>query len=498
MRRQRIRPLALLLALLLAASGCMPSETEVMLPEERLTVTYQTMPYSRLEDLEQVREGINAIARAEIGREIELLTIDAQESFTAYPLWLSQGRRVDLMVLNFHNIQSYIQNGQLLPLDRLLEEYGGGIKNLIKTVDLASGATVDGSVYGLAIPVDTMGSGGGLWVPVRYLEDIGFDYDEERVYSAKELDELLARLKEKYPDKYPLGQLTSDVSFSTYSYFRGVENPFGVGGASGSLDMETGRVINFYAAEEYHSFLQQIRRWYELGYIYPDAAYTGLSNVELLQGGEILAIPSISHPGFFAEEQLGEPVVCLRLSRIHTTGGSPQGVFWVIPATCQDPEGAMRFLELMYTDKRIVNLFMWGKEGEHYRFLDETEGVITYPEGITQENALYFNPLGLYGDMRLAYALNDNTLKKRQERYTAQAAPIGPEYAGFLFDEAPVATEIRQVQEVLARYLPVLESGCVELEENYAAFLSALDAAGIRTVIAEKQRQLDLWMAGQT
>lgn len=157
----------------------------------------------------------------------------------------------------------------------------------------------------------------------------------------------------------------------------------------------------------------------------------------------------------------------------------------------------MKFLDLLYTDQRIINLLVWGEEGTDYRFLDQNEGVIAYPEGISQENAGYYNPLGLYGDMRMAYSLNDNTQKKLLEQYTSQATPIGPEYLGFVFDESPVAAEIWQIREVTARYLPVLEAGCVELEENYAAFLDALDEAGMETVIAEKQRQLDLWLAGQ-
>lgn len=50
-----------------------------------------------------------------------------------------------------------------------------------------------------------------------------------------------------------------------------------------------------------------------------------------------------------------------------------------------------------------------------------------------------------------------------------------------------------QVQEVLNRYFPILESGSVELETNYNNFIQELKTAGIEKVIAEKQRQLDAW-----
>lgn len=491
------RLVCLALAILLVISGCTEVSDEQPPSSDRLIVTYQTMPYSRLDGLGRVQNAVNAIAKEEAGVEVEFLTIDAQESFNTYPLWLNQGKRIDLMMLNYHNIQGYAKSGQLLPLDGLLEQHGGGIQTLMEECDLTSGTALDGSIYGLRVPADGNGLGGGLWIPIRYLEEAGFSFEEERIYSPEELEDLFARLKKRYPDKYPLGQLTSGGTFSTYSHFYGMQNPFGEGGTSGSLDTETGRVVNFYATEEYYAFLCQLRQWYRLGYIYPDAAYTGFSNVELMKSGEILSIPLISRPDMFTEETIGEPLACLRLSEICSTNGSPQGVFWAIPSTCGDPEGTMKFLDLLYTDQRIVNLLVWGEEGTDYRFLDEAEGVIVYPEGVSQENAAYYNPLGLYGDMRMAYSLNDNAQKKALEQYASQATPIGPEYIGFVFDESPVATEIWQIQEVLSRYLPVLEAGCVELDENYVSFLNALDDAGMEIVIAEKQRQMDLWLAGK-
>lgn len=157
----------------------------------------------------------------------------------------------------------------------------------------------------------------------------------------------------------------------------------------------------------------------------------------------------------------------------------------------------MSFLNLMYTDARIVNLLTWGEAGKDYLFLDEAEGVIVYPDGMTPETADFYSPLGLYGDTRQAYSLGSNELKKQQKKYYRSAKQLGRDYLGFLFDETPVSTDVWRIQQVLDRYLPVLECGCVELEENYAAFLSALREAGIETVIVEKQRQLDAWVAAQ-
>lgn len=478
--------------------GCGERNQEQEEHPDKVIVTYQTVTTSRLSGLLRIENAINEIAREEAGVEISFCTVDANDSFSIYPVWLSQGERIDLMVLNYQDIQSYIKNGQLMKLDSLLEQYGGGICELMDAGDnLTSGTMAGGSVYGIAVASEAGGYGGGLWVSKRCIEETGFRYDAEKIYTLDEVDDLLGRLKELYPDKYPLGQITSGNTFSAFNFFCGMQDSIGGGDISAIVDEATGRMINFYETEEYRMFLERMRKWFECDYIYPDAAYTGFSNIELMRSGDVLSIPLTSNPGIITAEDVGEEVVCLRLSEIVEVPNSSRGTFWVIPATCQNPENAMKFLNLMYTDARIVNLLTWGEEGRDYLFIDEEEGVISYPEGVTQDNADYNNPLGLYGDKRLAYSLGSNELKKQQENYRKSTKPLEQKYVGFFFDESSVSTEAWRVRQVLNRYLPVLECGCVDLEENYAAFLSALKEAGIETIIAERQHQLDMWLADQ-
>lgn len=493
------RRICLVMVLLLVLSGCDGKPKRGEEPSDPIIITYQTAAYSRLDGLDRIQYAINAIASEEIGVAVEFLTEDIQASFTDYPLWLNQGKRIDLMMLNYQDIQNYVKNGQLLALDDLIGQVGGGIQSIIDSgVDLTSGTTVDGRVYGLAVASDAgSGVGGGLWIARRYLDEAGFRYDADHIYTMEELNIIFARLKELHPNQYPLGQMTASHTFSTYMYFYGIDNPFGVGNVSGDIEIETGQVINFYETAEYREFLSWMRLWYSSGYIYPDAAYTGLSSIELMKNGDILSTSHVSQPGMFSAEEVGEELVCLMLSEVTQTNASSRGVFWVIPATCQDPVSAMKFLNLMYSDQRIVNLFVWGEEGRDYHFLDRNEGIISYPEGVAMETAEYYNPYGLYGDMRLAYSLNSNELKKQLEDYRAKTIRIGQEYTGFFFDETPVSSQAWQVRQVLKRYLPVLEAGCIELDKNYAAFLDALREAGIDAIITEKQRQLDEWMAHQ-
>lgn len=464
---------------------------------DHIIVTYNYIDGCRMDGLDRVTEKINEIAREEIGVEIELKLVNSVDAFDDYPLWLSQKETIDLMMLNFQDIIAYIDKDMMTPLDALLETDGRDILSMMaEGQKLSSGAVFDGQIYGLTNPVEFYGSGGGLWIPKRYLEELSFPYSSDHIYSMKELGALFGKLKERYPDSYPLGQLTSGNTFSTYTYYHG--NYLGAGSASGGgyiADADAHRLADFYESEEYKEFLATMRQWYEAGYIYPDNAFTDAWQHELFRAGIILSIPLTSSPGMFSEGNLGEAMVCLKTSKITYGPGASRGIFWTIPSTSAEPAAAMRFLNLMYTDARIVNLFQWGIEGEDYVVVDSKKGIISFPDGETEDTVTYMNMLGLYGNQKLAYTLATDASAEEKQAYSDMAEAVGWEYEGFNFDSSSVNVELSRVQEVLNRYLPALESGSVDLEQAYPEFIQELKNAGIDKIIATQQEQLDAWLS---
>lgn len=460
---------------------------------EHIVVTYNYIAGNQMNHLDQIVDKINEISRKKIGVEIELLPVNSQDVNKKYPLWLSQGKEIDLMVLNYQDITSYTDKGMLCPLNQLLHTSGNDIQEMINNGDaLGSGATIEKKIYGLNVPEVEYGSGGGIWIPERYLKNMSFQFKENHIYTVDELTTLFEELKGKYPDSYPLGQITSGNTFSTYSYYRERMETAASERNTGYVT-ENGTVLDFYETEEYYSFLQQMRKWYQEGYIYPDSSFTNSSAIDLLQEGIVLSIPLGSAPGMYSEESIGEKVVCLRTTKIVNAPSTANGTFWTIPSTSTNPESAMKFLNLMYTDPEIVNLLQWGIEGVDYKIIDEKKGRIICLGGPSGNKDCYYNPLGMYGNQKIAYSTDSDELIKEKKAYAALSENVGEEYADFTFLIGPVSVELMQVQEVLNRYFPILESGSVELETNYNNFIQELKTAGIEKVIAEKQRQLDAW-----
>lgn len=460
---------------------------------ENISMTFMTMAGGNTQGLAEVEEAINEISRDAIGVEIELQVYDALESTTLAPVWLSQGRDADLMVLIYADMTSCVNAGYLLPLDTLMEQYGQGILALrAQNLNVTGGNVINGKLYGVNPLSPARGHGGGLWIPTRYLREAGLDYERDRIYTMEELDALLARLKALYPDSYPLGQITAGRTFSSFQLFYGNGVWLSVGDSSNSGVIAPGddRLVNLYETQEYRQFLGWLRRWYEAGYICPDAAITTSSDIELLHGGIVLSIPGSSVPGLYTRDMVGEDVVCLRTSAVvQGADNSSSIIHWVIPANCDAPRAAMKFLNLMYTDARIVNIFAWGMEGRDYVITDREAGLIE-----CTDEPQYVNTLGLYGNTALRYELAEDKLHEEQLEYNKSAVPVGMQYMDFDFDASALTAERNLVEQVLSRYLPVLESGSVDIDTVYPEFIADLKAAGIDKIIAEKQRQLDAFL----
>ena len=172
-------------------------------------------------------------------------------------------------------------------------------------------------------------------------------------------------------------------------------------------------------------------------------------------------------------------------------------VVWMISSTTKVPEASMKFLNLVYSDADVLNMILWGIEGEDYVKVDDHH--VRYPDGKTADTVGYTAALcsGLMGSESLQYqaeGLNwaDIEFKLRENKETKRSP-----YFGFIFDPQNVKTELSTINNVKNQYLPGLISGALDLDETLPLFIRDLNAAGAQTVIEEKQRQLDQWLSEQ-
>lgn len=490
-------------ALLMASLMVLGSQAVVFAEDaaEHIIVTYVTLGTTPTDILE-VQNAVNEITVPEIGVEVEFEPIAISDTFTNYSTWIAGGDQVDLMMLCFQDPSNYINSGSIYELDELLAENAPTISELAKTYPIFDGAKANGEIFGVQPVLPTYGQTGNIMLRKDWFDELGIE--EKDVYTWEELTEIFAGVKANHPESYPLGVLGSDVTTSTSLYDKfAVIDTLGSGINTGVLlSTDSTEVVNLFATEEYYNFLVQMKEWFDAGYIMTDAATTDSTFIELTNNNITASAMSVYSPERYADYANGFAqfggAVALKTTEVYSSSASGStGTFWTVPVTSENPEAAVKFLDLTYSNYDLMNLIQWGIEGKHY-VKTEAEGIIAFAEGVDPNNSGYYNTLGLWGDRRGQYFWSDLSNREQNDAFTATALGNPTKARGYSYNSADMTNQVVAINSVLQQYLPALETGSVsDLEGTYQAMLSALESAGINDVIADNQAQFDAWLAEQ-
>ncbi|WP_419874636.1 ABC transporter substrate-binding protein [Candidatus Pristimantibacillus sp. PTI5] len=443
-------------------------------------------------DIQLIEDEVNKISIKEINVKVKLLPINGGNWDQQVNLMISSGEKLDLMP-SMGNFNTMVAQKQLLDITALIDSYGQGIKSAVGESFL-KGTMVDGKIYGV-----TLGNGKAAVPNIAMRKDILDKYglSIDNVNTLEDIANIYEVISQKEPQMsmlIPFG--AGDVSLAPGALlFQSNYDALG-DGLGVLLGNDNFNVVNFYETEEYKSLLNTIRDWYQKGYILKDAATTTETAVSLLKAGKGFSEFSNGEVGLDAQlsRNTGHPFVTRKLQEPLITSGAIQGLTWTIPVTSKKPEAAMKFLNLTYTNADVVNFLDWGIEGKHYE--KKQDGTIGYPSGVDATNTSYgFGQDWLMGNQLIAHVWEGND----PNNYNILAennktAPISIAL-GFSYDSSKVKTEIANVNNVLSQYRPGLHTGSLDPVKYLPELISRLKTAGIDKIIAEKQEQLNAWVA---
>ena len=178
-----------------------------------------------------------------------------------------------------------------------------------------------------------------------------------------------------------------------------------------------------------------------------------------------------------------QPAVANRSQTIATLTG--------ISSTSKNPERAMMFLNLLFSDKYLYNLLCFGIEGTNYVF--EDDGTVT----VLEEGG--YNP-GVdwaYGNQFNAYVRTGQDLDVWEQTKAMNESAIKSVLGAFSYDKTKLKTENAMVDAVISEYMPGFFTGTYDPDEKIPEFLKALDDAGFQAVKTDMQEQLDAYFASQ-
>lgn len=454
-------------------------------------VSFNNIP----EDLTDVEEYINTITRDKIGVEVELKPLSIASYTQQINLAMAGGEQVDI----FHSLGDFAQSvskSQAYDLTDMLMDNASEIIEQIGS-DMLKTTTVDGRVYG--IPAD---KGYAIAPTFMYradiLEEIGVD--PSSIKNVYDLTSVFEKVKKAYPDMIPLSpvnqgdcgiMLTIDeVDYLTDDMFF----PKGV------LMGNSREVVDFYQTEEFMKRAKLLRDWSKKGYISKDASTTNVLAAEALTSGLAFSFVA-SYPGTDAPMQIaaqtGQDINGIRLDEPYLATSNINLITWMISSTTKHPEAALRFLNLTYTDSDIINAIVYGLEGRDY--VKTGDRTVTWPESLDAQSVPYTAQLscGIVGSQFMQYVVEGADIESLNVMRLENKSSGMSEAFGFIFDPSSVKNEYTAVINVINQYFPGLRCGSFDLEKEYPEFINKIHQAGLTEIIAEKQRQLDLWFNQQ-
>ncbi len=441
-------------------------------------------------DANLVEQELNAYIEPKIGARVDMEFINVGSWNEQINLRICGGQQIDLMPTFGAEIASLYTQEALLPLDELIRAYGQGIVEEVGAPYIDAGK-INGQLYSIVTEHEFAANKVFL-----YRKDIADKYglDFGSVKELADLEPLLKVIKENEPDMAPM----CSGGAGTLSFLNNFNwDMIGTGGVildpANSLTVE-----NLYASEQYRELVTLMHRWYEEGYIAKDAATSTVGYSELFDSGKAFGCIAGSKPGFVEQEErkISKPLAEVELVPTITTTSGITIANWVIPTVCAYPEKAMQLLNLMYTDPVVANLLAYGIEGVHYEMVDKENDVAGYVEGQNYASCGYAPSLGwILGGQFITHVWEGNAPDIWEQTRNFNNTAIVSKALGFNFDHAPVQNERTAVNNVIHKYAAGLEAGALDPAEELDKFIEELKSAGIDTIIAEQQRQLDAWAA---
>ena len=478
------------------------------------------------QDLGVVQNKVNAYLKEKINANINITAYSFAEYRAELNLKTSNAEEFDLMWTDFESYQQFLEMEALYPLDNLLETYAPAV--LEKYPDEFWDQTryvKDGKIYA-AMNNQILPRSFGIEVRDS---DYYYEFIRSKAQTilngatgvdANDVEAVQAYLSENFTLQAKLDLIKdylvwlrankAGANESTGGFIWGMELLYVMEGLGfdalgmsmavpGVVDVKedgTPTVINQFKTEEFKLLVNTLAQWYKDGFI-PSDVQTGNYDMTTVDVGSSRTWT----PKYVTTFQKGGKSRTREVMQF----GNPyyiqsyiNGTQWSISATSANPARTMKFINLLHTDAYLHNLLKLGIEGEHYTVNDNGQAVLN-----ASKSSKYYleNVRWIFGDETLGITLNTQT-KDLYERVTNinNNTELSPTI-GFAFDRNNngILTKIQLTSEVVATYISNLGSGAMlaEDEDYYNKFIAALEEKGCNEVIAEKQAQLDAWLAKQ-
>jgi len=453
----------------------------------KITLVY---PGTAQKDLAVVQEEMSKYLTEKINATIELKPIEWGSWDDKTNLMKISNEPFDLMfTASWYYYPRDAAKGQYLELDDLMNQYGKDIPDVLGP-DFIKGSRIGGKLYALPTKKE-FGQGFGLLLSKKLVDKYKFDING--VKSIEDVEKMLGTIKANEPGVTPIISRKFTNVWEAANYDNIIAH---IAVARGSKEI---KAIDKLEDPKYIDFYKRMNVWYKNGWFDKDILTSDTDQaMNMIKAGKGFAVASSLKPGKDKEMSLtsGTEVVQMETADPFTTTGDAQGAMLGISRTSEDPARAMMFLNLLYTDKKLLNMLDWGVEGKHY--VKKSENVIDFPEGVNADTQAYPSPGGwMFGNQFNSYLWANEDPQKWEQFQKLNDSAERSIILGFAFNQEPVKAEMAAIENVNKEFEASLGTGAVDAEKTIAKWKEKRDAAGFTKVKAEVDKQLQEWAAAQ-
>lgn len=441
-------------------------------------------------DTDAVIAKVNEYLKDKLNVEIELTVLAYGDTYNnKVNTMLAAGDPIDIAFTAgwAADIKLNSSNGYFTQLDDYLAK-DPTITNIIGQ-DFMNGIKIGGKTF--AVPTNKEKVHNWGFLLKKDLVD-KYQVDLSSIKKMADLEPYYDKIKAGEPGVIPLLTVEQEAPFKLLDW-----DNFSDDSIPGALypDNRGTQVINQWLAPESIDYYKTMAIYAKKGYISADAATMTNFNDQLKTGKYFACVQSLK-PGKDAEMKAstgGIDWVQVDITPpVMSNRDASGGALLAIPTASKNKDLAFKFITMLYTDKTLVNMLVYGLENVHYKKVsDNMVTLLESPKAYKAGNGWRF------GNQFNDYLMDNEDPEKWTKFTEYNGKGLALKSLGFSFDRSPVDAQCAAAKSVVEKYYKQLFAGAANVDATVKKMSDELNAAKVNDILAEMQKQYDAWLASK-
>lgn len=448
------------------------TKTEDKANEEIVTLKWVQVGSGQPKNYDAWKEHINKYIGEKIGVNIDVEVVGWGDWDSRRSTLVNTNGDYDIMFTNANTYLQDIKMGAFTDITDMVKEHAPSLYASMPE-DYWNAVRVDGKIYAVPTYKDSSMTFYNIFAS-DVVEKYGID-----VASIKTMTDLDEPLKKIYEGEKKAPFVLNKEGISN-SLVEKMYDSMGLPALGVSYDSTDKKLVPVLEQKNVMDELKLLHKWYKAGYINPDAATLGEKpqyRAFGIEQGWSGAAKTVWGPN------MGMDVVVSQLGGTALSNVTVGGSLNCINASCEHPEKALQFLELINTDSYVRDAFFYGLEGDDFDYTADKKvhrhkeewSMAGYTQGtffiVSQRDDAKFNQWD----------------EVKELNAKAKASPV----LGINLDLTEFEDEMVNCVEVYNKYKSELFTGTKDPEQLVPQIMEELRKAGLDTIMEKAQAQID-------